>query len=180
MRYPKKEADFPTFEAQVLKPLAHLSTTNALVSGLLTTPCNPDNSPPTTPKVAVDAQWLHVGYVAKLAGCKVPVPHSRTFDSVLSQDGMSVATLDTLLESKGTTIPQLLRHYRSFIYLDYPTDKVRAFFQRKEGGRFGGTMQDVQTLFACKRVMEVTFGPEQMDALTVQLELGSAAAKAPK
>jgi hypothetical protein len=177
VRYPKKEEDFPTFEAQVLKPLAHLAATNPLVSG----GCGLRSQNLTFPhfQVAVDAQWLSQGgYVAKLAGIKVPLPHSRTFDSVLSQDGMSVATLGSLLESKGTTIPQLLRHYRSFIYLDYPADKVRAFFQRKEGGRFGGTMHDVQALFACKQVMEVTFGREQMNLITVALEAGRAAAKA--
>ena len=115
-KYPESEAEFQktNWVERLKRPLEELNTENPLVE--------------------VDAQWVtpdQNAWQPALAGKRLKIPRSRTFESVLSQDGNSVETWDTLLASRGTTVSHVFQHWRSLIFLAYPAEKVLAFLLKR-------------------------------------------------
>jgi hypothetical protein len=132
-RYPATAEGWPQYVEQVQRPLVELDATNPLVK--------------------VDGRFLKPAYDASQAGLKLKVPHSRTVDAVLSQDGNSVATWDHLLNTRGTTAANVFSHWRSLVLLAYDPEKLFAFLEKRVDG------MDLFKLMGVRQMLVASFEP---------------------
>ncbi len=132
-RYPASADGWAKYRTQVQEPLQVLDETNPLVK--------------------VDRRFLDPAYQPALAGTKLKVPHSRTVDAVLSQDGNSCATWDHLLNTRGTTAANVFSHWRSLVLLGYDADKLQAFLEKRIDG------MDLFKLMGVRQTLIASFEP---------------------